>query len=126
MKMTERVKEIIELNLTNHYFTLVVQAEETRMLPVYFARIIEDHTVGIPITGAAGIDEMLKEDKPASAMVADRDGGYEAYLLQGKARVITETDDYEFVASMRSEAPGFPIHGAVVFQVENVQLTPPP
>ena len=126
MRMTERVKEIIELNLTDHYFPLVVEAQEPCVIPVYYARIMEESKIGIPVTNATGIDKVLEEDRPASALVADRDGGYEAYLLQGKAHAVTDAEDYEFVASMRNEAPGFPIHGAVVFQVENVELVPPP
>lgn len=126
MRMTGRVKEIIELNLTSHYFPLVVHAEQPRVLPVYFARIMDENRIGIPVTGATGIDETLGKGKPASALVADRNAGYEAYLLQGRARLISDSEDYEFVASMRSEVPGFPIHGALVFEVENVQLIPPP
>ena len=126
MRMTERVKEIIELNLANHYIPLVVQADKPRTFPMYFARIIGEDVIAFPTTGATGIARVLEIARPASVLVADRDGGYEAYLIEGSARYVTDEFDYQLVAEMRNEAPGFPIHGAVVFRVESVHLVPPP
>ena len=80
----------------------------------------------MPVTGATGIDEALKETGRAVALVADRAGGYEAYVLEGTARYVTDEMDYQLVAAMRNIVPGFPIHGAVVFQVGSVHLAPPP
>ncbi|HUV04055.1 MAG TPA: hypothetical protein VMX94_02990 [Armatimonadota bacterium] len=124
--MTERVKEIIEMNLAGHYIPLIVQADRPRAFPMYFARIIGEDVIAFPATGATGIAKVLETARPAWALVADRAGGYEAYLLEGNARYATDELDYQLVAEMRNEAPGFPIHGAVVFRVETVYLTPPP
>jgi hypothetical protein len=126
MRMTGRVREIIQMNVGHHWIPLVVQSDRVRMFPVYFARIIGENLIAVPVTGATGIDDALRERTSASVLIADRAGGYEAYLLEGKARYVTDETDYELVAAMRNEAPGFPIHGAVVFEVESVHLTPPP
>jgi len=126
MRMTERVKDIIEMNLAGHYIPLVVQADKPRAFPMYFARIIGEDVIAFPATGATGIARVLEIARPAWALVADRAGGYEAYLIEGKARYATDKLDYQLVAEMRNEAPGFPIHGAVVFRVETVHLMPPP
>jgi len=126
MRMTGRVREIIQMNVAGHCIPLVVQGDRVRIFPVYFARIMKENLIAIPVTGATGIDDALRERASASALVADRAGGYEAYVLEGKARYATDETDYELVAAMRNEAPGFPIHGAVVFEVEAVHLSPPP
>lgn len=126
MRITDRVKEIIEMNITNHYIPLVVQADGVRVFPVYFARIMGENLIAIPVTGATDIGEALAEETPALAMVVNRAGGYEAYLLQGKAHHVTREQDYELVTAMKNEVPGFPIHSAVIFKVETVHLAPPP
>lgn len=126
MRLTERVKEIIEMNVANHYIPLIVQGDRACAFPVYFARIMKENLIAIPVTGATGIDEALKEETPAMAMVVDRAGGYEAYLLQGTARHLTRDQDYRLVTAMKNEVPGFPIHSAVIFRVESVRLVPPP
>lgn len=126
MRMTGRVKNIIKLNLTNGYIPLIIQADHTPIFPMYYARIMAENLIVFPVTTATDIDEVLRETTPALAAVADRAGGYEAYSLEGKARYVNDEMDYELVSEMRNEAPGFPIHGAVVFEVENVHLVPPP
>ena len=126
MLMTERVREVVRLNLTSHYIPLILWLGETRVFPVYFAEIMDEDVIAIPVTGATGIDEALSERTPASAVVADRAGGYEAYVLEGIARHVSDAADYELVAAMRNAAPGFPIHGAVIFEVETAHLVPPP
>lgn len=126
MHMTERVKEIIELNKLNFYIPLAIQGDHSRMFPMYSVRIMEENTLAFPATDATGIDQALKESTPAQAMVVDRAGGYEAYLLEGNARYVSDEMDYTLVSEMRNEMDGFPIHGAVVFEVKNVYLVPPP
>lgn len=126
MRMNERVKEIIELNLTNHFIPLIIQSDHDRVFPIYYARIMGENQVAIPVTDATGIEEGLNAEEPAVAMVADRPGGFEAYILKGKVRRVTDDDDYEFVQAMRNEVPGFPIHGAVIFEVESASPVPPP
>ncbi len=126
MRLTERVKEIIELNIANHYVPLIVQSDRMRAFPVYFARIMKENLIAIPVTGATGIDEALREETPAMVMVVDRAGGYEAYVLEGTARHLTRDQDYRLVTAMRNEVPSFPIHSAVIFKVESVHLVPPP
>ena len=126
MRMTARVREIIEMNIVAYYIPLVVHADDTLVFPMYFARIMGENRVVFPATGATGIDEALRETTPASALVVDRQGGYEAYLLEGRARHVTRETDRQLVATMQNEAPGFPIHGAIVLEVEAVHLTAPP
>jgi len=126
MRMTERVKEIMELNIVGQYIPLVVQADSAHLFPMYFGRIIGENTLVFPVTGATGIGEVLKQPKPTSAMVVDRPAGYEAYLLEGEARYVTSDEDYDLVSAMRNEAPAFPIDGAVTFEVRVVHLLPPP
>lgn len=126
MHMNDRVREIIELNLAEYFMPLIVQSDHPRVFPIYFARIIGENRVAIPVTDATGIEEMLDTEVPAMAVVADRPGGFEAYVLQGRASRVTDSDDYQFVQSMRNEVPGFPIHGAVVFEVDSANPVPPP
>ncbi|MHB0912718.1 MAG: hypothetical protein ACYC2Y_04645 [Armatimonadota bacterium] len=119
MRMTARVSEIVGLNTTNHYIPLVLAGG--KILPMYYARMIGESTLAFPVTGSASID-----DGPATALVADREGGYEAYLLEGIACYVTSDEDYDLVSEMQNLVPGFPIHGGVVFEVRNVHLVPPP
>ena len=126
MRTTERVKEIVEMNVTNHYIPLVLSGEKADVFPLYFVRIIGDDMIAAPVTGATGIDEALKEARPAKMLVSDRFGGYEAYTLEGEARYVSDEADYDLVAEMRNVVPEFPIHGAVTFKVNRVQLAPPP
>lgn len=124
MRMSERVKQIIELNLVNYYIPLVVG--NGHVFPMYYGRIMEENLIAFPVTNATGIADVLKETSPAYAMVADREGGYEAYLLRGKARYVTQELDYDLISIMQNVVPGFPIHGAVIMEVEGEHLTPPP
>ncbi len=127
MRMTERISEIMETNLAEHFMPLILQSDgETQVFPVYFARMIEENRIAIPVTDATHIEEALDEEMPATAVIADRSGGYEAYILRGTAHRVTDEEDYEFVQAMQSEVPGFPIHGAVVFDVESAHPVPPP
>jgi hypothetical protein len=126
MRMTERVREIIGLSLMDGYIPLVVQDDHVRIFPMYYGRIMGENEIAFPVTVATGIDEALSEPKSVFAFVADRESGFEAYSLEGKARYVDDETDYDLVAEMRNEAPGFPIHGAVVFEVEMVHLTAPP
>jgi hypothetical protein len=127
MRMTERVTEIMETNLAEHFIPLILQSDDhTLVFPVYFARMIDENQIAIPVTDATHIEESLDREMPATAVVADRPGGYEAYVLQGRAHRVTDAEDYEFVQAMRNEVPGFPIHGAVIFEVESAHPVPPP
>jgi hypothetical protein len=126
MRMIERVKEIIEANLLHYYIPLVVDAENPKVFPMYYGRIRGEKQVVFPATNATGIGSALKEQKPAYIIVADRAAGFEAYLLEGKAWYVSNEDDYDLVAEMRNECPSLPIHGAVILEVENVHLVPPP
>ncbi|MDI6827728.1 MAG: hypothetical protein QME62_04500 [Armatimonadota bacterium] len=127
MRLTERVKNIIELNLQDSYIPFVVQANNSvRIFPMYYARIIGEDIIAFPVTNATGIEETLKGWSKAYVVVSDRAAGYEAYVLEGRGRYESNETDYELVAEMRNVVPGFPIHGAVVFKVENCHLAPPP
>lgn len=126
MRMTGRVRELIAMNSMDSYIPLVVQSDPIRMFPMYYARIMAENLIAFPVTGATGIDEALKEATPVLAAVAHRAGGYEAYSLEGSARYVSAEMDYELVSEMRNAVPGFPIHGAVVFEVETVRLMAPP
>lgn len=127
MRMTERVAEIMETNVSEHFIPLILQSdEETQVFPIYFARMIEENRIAIPVTDATHIEEALDEETPATAVIADRAGGYEAYILRGRAHRVTDEDDYQFVAAMQNEVPGFPVHGAVIFEVESAHPVPPP
>lgn len=127
MRLTERIKNIVELNLQDYYIPLVVRANDSvRMFPMYYARIIGGDTIAFPVTNATGIEKALKGWSKAYAMVSDRASGYEAYVLEGRARYESNETDYQLVAEMRNVVPGFPIHGAVVFRVEECHLAPPP
>lgn len=127
MRMTGRVREIIEMNTTNQYIPLVSMGRDgARIFPMYFARIIGEHMLVMPATAGTGIGKTLARSTPAMALVADRAGGYEAYVLEGKARYVTDKLDLELVAAMQNMVPGFPVHGAVVFDVREVHLVPPP
>lgn len=126
MRLTDRVKEIIELNLADYHIAFVVGGAANRVFPMYYARLIGDDVLAFPVTGATGIDKALELSNEAALLVADRHAGYEAYVLEGRARYVTNSEDMELVQSVRNLVPGFPIHGAVVFEIENVRLAPPP
>lgn len=126
MRMTERIAEIVELDSVNQYLTLVVDDPEPSVYPVYFGRVTGEQSISIPVTTATGIDDDLKETKPAHLLVADRMAGYEAYVLNGKARFVSEEEDFDLTSEMRNMTPGFPVHGAVVFEVSDARLAPPP
>jgi hypothetical protein len=126
VRFTERVKEIIELNLVNHYIPLVVQADGKQVFPMYQARIMEEDLFAVPVTAATGIDKALETTDRAVVLVADRQSGFEAYVLEGSARYVTGDDDFQLVAEMRNVVPALPIHAAVVFEVKEVRLEPPP
>ncbi|HAH86848.1 MAG: hypothetical protein WCT06_02010 [Armatimonadota bacterium] len=126
MKITERVREIVELNLTNHYIPLAVLNGSPKIYPEYYGRFSDENVLVFPATGATGIGRDLAEAERAQAMVADRAGGFEAYLLEGSARYVSGDEDYDLISMMQNESPGFPIHGAVVFKINNVRLMPPP
>ena len=127
MRMTERVKEIIEMNTTNHCIPLISMGPGgVRVFPMYFARIINERLLAMPATAGTDIDKALAHTSPAMVLVTDRAGGYEAYVLEGNAQYVTDKADFELVAAMRNMVPGFPIHGAVVFEVKKVHLAPPP
>lgn len=126
MRMTDRVREIIETNLLNHYIPLVVRGDVIGVFPMYYGRIRGEKQILFPVTNATDIGMVLKEPTPAHVVVADRASGYEAYVLDGKACYVSNEDDFQLVASLRNECPSFPIHGAVIFTVENVHLVPPP
>ena len=121
-----RVTEILELNLTNHFVALILESDRVQAYPVYFAQIVGESTIRIPVTDATGIADALKSPVPASTIVADPAGGFEAYELRGVARHISEEEDYEAVAAARSLTPGFPVHGAVIFEIDSVHPVPPP
>ncbi len=125
MRVTGRIKEIIDMNLANHYIPLVLKGDDTHLYPMYYGISMDENLLAFPTTGATGINEALKQDLPALAMVADREGGYEAYLLHGKARYITSESDYDLVSMMQNIVPGLPIHGAVIFEIETTNLIPP-
>jgi hypothetical protein len=126
MRMTGRVKEIIEINQTDHCIPLVVLSEPAGIFPMYFASIRGENTLVFPATNATDISQALGEGSSAMALVADREGGYEAYSLEGHARYVTQDADYMLVSALQNLAPGFPVHGAVIFDVERVHLLPPP
>lgn len=126
MHITERVKEIAEMNALNGYIPFLVQGDHNSLFPMYSVRMIGEKLLAFPATAATGIDKALRETTSASAMVVDREGGYEAYVLDGSACYVTDEIDYDLVSEMRNAMDGFPIHGAVVFEVEDVRLVPPP
>jgi len=126
MRTTERVKQIIEMNATDHYIPLVVDGDKPRVFPLYYVRVMDDDMIAAPVTGATGIDEAIRDCSPATMLVSYRFGGFEAYTLDGDVCYVTDDTDYDLVASMRNEAPGFPIHAAVKFKVNQVHLAPPP
>lgn len=126
MRMTHRVREILSANTMDNYIPFVVFRDKAHLFPMYYARVIGEHTVVFPTTGATGIDDLLRDPAPAMAIVVDRAAGYEAYVLEGEARCVTDEMDYDLVAEMRNEAPELPVHSAVVFNVQNVHLSPPP
>ncbi|HEY3297169.1 MAG TPA: hypothetical protein VGK34_00825, partial [Armatimonadota bacterium] len=105
---------------------LVIQDGGGQVFPMYYAHFIDENTLAFPVTNATGIDSALKEAKPATALVVDRAGTFEAYLLEGTARFVSDKSDFDLVSEMRNLAQGFPIHAAVVFEVKNARLTPPP
>lgn len=126
MKITERVREIVELNLTEYYIPLAVSGGSPKIYPEYYGRFIEENVLAFPSTGATGIGKDLAEEGRAQVMVADRAGGFEAYLLEGSAHYVSGNEDYDLISMMQNESPGFPISGAVVFKIDNVHLVPPP
>lgn len=126
MRMTDRVKEIIEANLLDHCVPLIVRGDSIGVFPMYYGRIRGEKEILFPATNATDIGTMLKEPTPAHVIVADRASGFEAYVLDGKACYVSNEDDFQLVASLRNECPSLPIHGVVVFAVENVHLVPPP
>lgn len=127
MRMTGRVKEIVEMNTTNQYIPLVSTGRHgVCIFPMYFATIMDEHILVMPATAGTDIDKALASSTPALALVADRAGGYEAYVLEGKARYVTDKLGFQLVAAMQNAVPGFPVHGAVVFDVREVHLAPPP
>lgn len=126
MRMTERVEEIIVMNTEQNCIPLVLWDEKSQVYPMYYARIIGEKKLAFPVTNATGISGVLTEESPAKALVSDREDGYEAYLLEGRARYVTDESDFQLVAEMRNVAPGLPVHGAVVFEIDNVHLVPPP
>jgi hypothetical protein len=126
MRMNDRVRQIIEMNTTNFYIPLAIQDGHNNIYPMYFGMLMGERQIVFPATDASGIDGALKESKPVAMMVADRAEGYEAYMLEGHARYVNNDESYDLVAEMQNVASGFPIHGAVVFDVESVQLVPPP
>lgn len=126
MKMNERIREIIHSGTDRNYTTLAVQGDGYKLFPVYFVRMVGENMLAIPVTNATGIEQVLKEPTHAQFIAADRGQGFEAYLLEGSARYVSNDTDFELVAEMVNEVPSFPIHGAVTFQIENVQLIPPP
>lgn len=126
MRMTDRVVSIIEMNLVDSYIPLFIKSEE-KLYPMYYARFLAENKIAFPVTNATGIDTALKNPSPAVALVADREGGFEAYELKGRASMVTGSPEGEdLMAEMRNDAPGFPIHGAVIFWIDSVQLIPPP
>jgi len=126
MRMTDRVRDIIEMNLVDHYIPLLVKSDG-KLFPMYYARLLGENKIAFPITNATGMDSVLKEPSPATAIVADREGGFEAYALNGRASLVTDASgDDDLMNEVRNDVPGFPIHGAVVFSIDSVQLMPPP
>lgn len=126
MQMTGRIGEILEANMVDHYIPFVVESHPEKIFPMYYAQIMKENVIVFPVTNATGIDAIVKTHSPAVAMVADREGGFESYLLKGKAKYVTDESDYDLISEMRNMAPGFPIHGAVVFEVTSAELAPPP
>lgn len=126
MHMTDRVVNIIEMNLVGSYIPLFLKSEE-KFFPMYYARFLGENKMAFPVTNATGIEAALKNPSPAVALVADREGGFEAYELNGRASFVTDSSEGEdLMSEMRNDAPGFPIHGAVIFWIDSVQLVPPP
>ena len=75
MRFTERVKEIVELNLTDHYIPLVVQADHKLIYPMYYAQMMGENTIAFPVTAATGINKALEKASLVSMIVADLRGG---------------------------------------------------
>lgn len=126
MRLSERVKEIVEMNLARGYIPLVIQTEPAQVIPMFFARLIGENVLAFPITGTSRMDEALTSEVEAQALVVDRDAGFEAYLIRGRARHVTREQDYELVVSMKNTAPGFPVHSALRFEMESAKPVPPP
>lgn len=124
--MTSRVREIIEMNLVDHCIPLLLKSQE-KLFPMYYGRFIGEAKLAFPVTEATGIDSALEHPSEATALAVDREAGFEAYVVNGRAALIHEgTEGDELVVEMKNEVVGFPIHGAVVFSIDSVQLIPPP
>lgn len=126
MKMNDRIVNVLHSGAERNNITLAVQGEEVHLFPVYFVRMVGENTISIPMTNATGIEGVVKENARAQIIAADRELGFEAYVLEGTARYVAQETDYDLVMAMQNEVPGFPIHGAVVFEIEKVRLVPPP
>ncbi|MHB0997916.1 MAG: hypothetical protein ACYC27_01615 [Armatimonadota bacterium] len=125
MRMTARVRDIISMNIMNYYIPLIIRGETMHIYPMYYARMIGENTIAIPVTGSTGIGDVLKSSQAANLMAVDRAGGFEAYMIEGNARYVTDDMDYQLVAAMRNEVPAFPIHATILFEIESVHLVPP-